>query len=169
MYRFFTSKPLWIALIILAALAVVWRLVARRLRVKKGEEFYRPYKKLLREAFRNDRESRNRVLEAIYYLRNGKPDKAEKIFQRLMVQCHDPDDYIAVRVMLALCYQRMHDSLKAVRYYRRVLEDAPKKRPVYQMICELNAKKNGRLDLVHEASGGIVFEEEEEDEGAGEE
>ena len=77
MYRFFTSKPLWIALLVLAALAVVWRLVARRLRVKKGEELYRPYKKLLREAFRNDRESRNRVLEAIYYLRNGKPDKAE--------------------------------------------------------------------------------------------
>lgn len=161
MYKFLTSKPLWIALILLAALFVVYRIFARRLRVKKGEELYRPYKKLLREAFKSDRESRDRVLEAIYYLRNGKPDKAEKIFQRLMVQCHDPEDFTAMRVMLALCYQQMHHSLKAVRYYRRVLEDAPKKRPVFQMICELNAKKNGRLDLVHEASSGIVFEEEE--------
>ena len=161
MYRFLTSKLLWEVLLVLAALALIWRALTRRQRVKKGEENYKPYKALLLEAFKNDRSSRDKVMEAIAFLDADRPDRAEKRLQRLMVECHDPDDATAVRTMLAICYQRMGEDLKAERYYRRVLEDARKKRPVHQIICDLNAGKRGRMDLVEKAVEGIAFEEEE--------
>ena len=160
MYKFLTSKLLWEVLLARAALALIYRAFARRRRVKRGEENYKPYKALLREAFKNDKSSRDKVMEAIARLDADQPAQAEKLLQRLMVECHDPDDATAVRVMLAICYQRMGEDLKAERYYRRVLEDARKKRPVHQIICDLNAGKRGRMDLVEKAAEGIVFEEE---------
>ena len=164
MYRFLTSKLLWETLLALAALALIGRAVLRRKRVRRGEENYKPYKALLLEAFKNDKSSRDRVMEAIAYLDDDKPAEAEKLLQRLMVECHDPDDATAVRVMLAICYQRLGEDLKAERYYRRVLEDARKKRPVHQIISDLNAGRRGRMDLVEKAVQGIVFEEEEAEE-----
>lgn len=164
MYRFLTSKLLWEILLVLAVLALIWRAIARRRRVRRGEEEYKPYKDLLREAFKTDKASRDRVLEAIAYLRDGHPGHAEKLLQRLMVECHDPADFTAVRVLLALCYQKMGEELKAERYYRRVLEDAAEKRPVYQVIAKLNEERGGRLDLVYQASAGIALEEEAEEE-----
>ena len=166
MYRFLTSKLLWEILLALAELTLIYRAFARRQRVKRGEENYKPYKALLREAFKSDKASRDRVMEAIAWLDADKPARAEKLLQGLMVECHDPDDATAVRVMLAICYQRLGEDLKAERYYRRVLEDARKKRPVHQIISDLNAGRRGRLDLVEKAVEGIVFEEEEAEEEA---
>ena len=65
MYKFLTSKLLWEILLALAALALIYRAFARRRRVKRGEENYKPYKALLREAFKNDKSSRDKVMEAI--------------------------------------------------------------------------------------------------------
>ena len=69
-----------------------------------------------------------------------------------------------MRTLLALCYQKMGEDLKAERYYRRLLEDAPKKRPIHQILRDLNAGKGGRGDLLERAAEGIVFEEEEAEE-----
>ena len=166
MYKFLTSKLLWEILLALGVLALIYRAIARRKRVQRGQDNYKPYKALLREAFKSDRASRDRVMEAIAYLDGDQPGRAEKLLQRLMVECHDPDDSTAVRVMLALCYQRLGEDLKAGRYYRRVLEDAAKKRPVYQKMAELNAGRKGRMDLLEKAAEGIVFEEEKAEDEA---
>ncbi len=161
MYKFLTGKPLWTALMILAAGCLIWRAVARRRRMRAGEEHYRRYADLLREAFRGDKPARDRVMEAVFYLEAGKPARAEKILGRLMVECREEADFAALRVLLALCYQAEGEDLKAERYYRRVLEDAARKRPVHAAMAALN-QKDGRPDLVEKASAGIMFEEEEQ-------
>ena len=160
MYRFLTSKPLWTALLVLALAGLVWRAVARRKRVRSGEESYRKYADLLREAFKGDKPARDRALEAIAYLESDNPAPAEGILNRLMVECREEADFAALRTLLALCYQRQGEDLKAERYYRRVLEDAAKKRPIRAVIAALN-EKDGRMDIVERAAADIVFEEEE--------
>lgn len=159
MYKFLTSQLLWQILLVLALLALILRAVARKRRVRKGEECYRDYAALLRKAFKEDRRSRKIIMEAITYLRSGKAKRAERMLGHLMVECREEEDFIALRVLMALCYQQMDAPDKALQYYRRVLEDAAEKRPLRDALFALNAH-GGRPDIVETACNGIVFEDE---------
>ncbi len=138
MYKFLTSQLLWQILAVCAVIGLILSIVARKLRIRKGEEFYMDYAGILRSAFKQDRRSRNAILESLVYLRGGNPKQAEKTLNHLMVEAHETDDFIALRTLLALCFLAEGNVSKAEQYLRRIAEDSADKQELYNVLTGID-------------------------------
>ena len=138
MYKFLTSQTLWQILAACAVIGLILNIVAKKRRTRKGEEYYMDYAGILRSAFKQDRRSRNAILEALAYLRGGNVKQAEKIFNHLMVEAHETDDFIALRALLALCFLAEGNESKAEQYLRRIAEDSADKQELYNVLVRID-------------------------------
>ena len=138
MYKFLTSQQLWQILAACGVLGVILNFVARRRRVRKGEEYYMDYVGVLRNAFKQDRRTRNAILESLTYLRGGNLKRAEKTLNHLMVEAHETDDFIALRTLLAVCALAMNNEPRAEQYLRRIAEDSADRQELYNVLVRIN-------------------------------
>ena len=138
MYKFLTSQLLWQILAACAVIGLILSIVARKRRIRKGEEFYMDYAGVLRSAFKQDRRTRNAILESLTYLRGGNPKQAEKTLNHLMVEAHETDDFIALRTLLALCFLAEGNVSKAEQYLRRIAEDSADKQELYNVLTGID-------------------------------
>jgi len=91
----------------------------------KRNNMEKQYSKELGNAFRNRRESRGLLLDALVLYNEDAFAKALEILTALLAECDSDDDYRAVLLFSALCRTDSGDDDGAIADYRRLLQYAP--------------------------------------------
>ncbi len=89
---------------------------------KNYEEAYRDQ---IQYAFEHDKSHRKRLLRAIGYYNQNQYKNAITILNKLLPVCHDTEDYRAVYLFLANCYEDNGERSRAIETYRILLSKDP--------------------------------------------
>ncbi len=94
---------------------------------KAKQTYEEAYRSILRDAFRGEKEKkhRNRLLIAIGYFNKNQSKRAISQLQKLLPYCSCTEDYGAVYLFLALCYEDLKEFSAAIHAYTQLLEKDP--------------------------------------------
>lgn len=90
--------------------------------IKVVRAYEEQYKDIIGETFPKDKRSYKNLLQAIVYYNTDEFEKAHKVLAKLLKKCKSKQDYSAVYMFQALCFEDGHKMDDAILTYEKLLQ-----------------------------------------------